>query len=102
MPFPPHPRIPFMQHRPEFPSVSDLPQLSPADAERVLAALRVLVENDLMDVYSSSGSNDTRWNVWSNIRWCRIPLQQWAAEWLATQEPEGSVIVQSPISKEAR
>lgn len=85
------PPIPFMQHRPEFPSAADLPNLSPDDAQRALAVLRTLVANDLADVYSSAGSHDTRWNVWSNIRWCRIPLQEWAAEWLTSQDgPEGS------------
>ena len=76
------PFIPQQQKRPEFPSVADLPNLSPEDAQRALAALRVLVKSELMDVYSSAGSNDTRWNIWSNIRWCRIPLQQWAVEWI--------------------
>ncbi len=84
MPFPRIPGIPFMQRRPEFPSIAALPNLSPEDAARALAALRVLVEHELMDVYSSAGSNDTRWNVWSNIRWCRIPLQEWCAEWLTS------------------
>jgi hypothetical protein len=81
-----------MQHRPEFPSVADLSNLAPADAERALSALRVLVKSELVDVYSSAGSDDTRWIVWSNIRWCRIPLQQWAAEWVKTWHetpPEG-------------
>jgi hypothetical protein len=78
------PRIPFMQHRPEFPSTDDLCNLSLDDARAALAALRVLVDNDLMDVYSSAGSNDEKWNCWSNIRWCRIPLQEWAAEWIRT------------------
>ena len=90
------PRIPFMHHRPEFPSVADLPTLAPEDAQRVLDALRKLEQAELVDVYSSSGSDDTKWNVWSNIRWCRIPLPEWAAEWLATQESD------SPDSKEAR
>jgi hypothetical protein len=84
MSFPRIPGIPMMQHRPEFPSVADLPNLSPEDAQRALAALRVLEREELMDVYSSAGSNDTRWNVWSNIRWCRIPLPEWAAEWVKT------------------
>lgn len=85
MPFPPH--IPFMQHRPEFPSVADLPNLSQEDARRALAVLRTLVESDLADVYSSAGSFDTRWNVWSNIRWCRIPLQEWAADLMEYPTP---------------
>jgi hypothetical protein len=75
--------------RPEFPNVADLPNLAPADAERALAALRALVTAELADVYSSAGSDDTRWNVWTNVRWCRIPLRQWVAEWLASQEPDG-------------
>ncbi len=82
MPFPRIPGIPHMQHRPEFPSTDDLCNLSIDDARRALAALRVLVDHELVDVYSSAGSNDTRWNVWSNIRWCRIPLPEWAAEWV--------------------
>ncbi len=86
------PRIPFMQHRPEFPLVADLPNLAPEDAQRALDALRTLVRAELVDVYSSAGSNDTRWNVWSNIQWRRIPLPEWAAQWLADQDttpPDG-------------
>jgi hypothetical protein len=77
------PRIRFMQHRPEFPGVADLPNLTPDDAQRALNALRRLERAALVDVYSSAGSNDTRWNVWSNIQWRRIPLQEWATQWLA-------------------
>jgi hypothetical protein len=77
------PRIPFMQHRPEFPSVADLPNLAPEDAQQALDALRELERAEVMDVYSSAGSNDTRWNVWSNIQWRRVPLQEWAAQWIA-------------------
>jgi hypothetical protein len=73
-----------MQHRPEFPSVADLPNLAPEDAQLALDALRKLERAEVVDVYSSAGSNDTRWNVWSNIRWCRILLQEWAAEWIQT------------------
>ena len=75
--------------RPTFPNVADLLNLAPADAERALAALRALVTAELADVYSSAGSDDTRWNVWLNVTWRRVPLRQWAAEWLVSQEPEG-------------
>ena len=80
------PRIPFMQHRPEFPGVTDLPNLSRDDAQRALEALRRLERAELADVYSSAGSNDTRWNVWINLSWRRVPLQEWAAQWLAEQD----------------
>ena len=84
MPFPRIriPGIPTQQKRPEFPSTDDLCNLSLDDAKRALAALRVLVDADLADVYSSAGSDDTRWNVWSNIQWKRTPLPEWAAQWV--------------------
>jgi hypothetical protein len=79
-----------MQQRPEFPSVADLPNLAQEDAWHALAVLRTLVESGLADVYSSAGSNDARWNVWSNIRWCRIPLREWAADLMQhLTPPEG-------------
>ena len=73
-----------MQRRPEFPSVADLPNLSREDAQRALAALRILVDAELAGVYSSAGSYDTRWNVWLNLTWRRVPLQEWAADWIET------------------
>ena len=94
------PRIPFMQHRPEFPSVADLPNLSPADAEWALTALRALVKAELADVYSSAGSQDTRWNVWLNVTWRRVPLGEWAAQWIA--ERDTLMASESGESKEAR
>jgi len=75
-----------MQHRPVFPSVADLPNLAPDDAEHALGALRKLERAEVVDVYASAGSNDTRWNVWSNIQWRRIPLQEWETQWLADQD----------------
>jgi hypothetical protein len=91
MPFPLRiPRIPFMQQRPEFPSVADLPNLSPADATRALAALRCLVDAEQADVYSSAGSHDTRWNVWDNAAWRRVPLGEWATQWLAEHDGDST------------
>lgn len=68
--------------RPEFPSVGDLPNLSKEDAEQALTALRVLVKHELADVYTSAGSHDTRWNVWLELTRRRVPLQEWAAQWI--------------------
>jgi hypothetical protein len=85
MPFPPH--IPFTQHRPEFPSVADLPNLAQEDAWHALAVLRTLVESGLADVYSSAGSNNARWNVWLNLSWRRVPLQEWAADLMEHPTP---------------
>lgn len=88
-------RLPFPRKtppRPTFPSMADLPNMAPADAERALAALRALVTAELADVYSSAGSDDTRWNVWLNITWRRVPLREWASEWVKTwhsDPPEG-------------
>ena len=81
MPFPFPPKQP---KRPEFPSTDDLCNLSLDDARLALDALRVLVKLELVDVYSSAGSNDTRWNVWSNVTRKRTPLPEWAAAWLET------------------
>ena len=72
------------QPRPEFPSTDDLCNLSLDDARLALAALRVLVDCELADVYSSAGSNDTRWNVWLNVTKKRTPLPEWAAAWVET------------------
>lgn len=73
-----------MARRPSFPTHEHLTHLSRDDAERALSALRVLVKHDLADVYSSAGSNDTRWNVWMHLTRRRIPLAEWATQWLAT------------------
>lgn len=72
--------------RPTFPDYRNLTNLSRDDEERALAALRTLVDADLATVYTAAGSNDTRWNVWSETQRRRIPLAQWAAEWLAAQD----------------
>lgn len=70
--------------RPDFPSTDDLCNLSLDDAQLALDALRILVKMELADVYTSAGSNDTRWNVWLNITGRRVPLPEWAAEWCET------------------
>ncbi len=70
--------------RPTFPTHKDLCNLSRDDAETALAALRVLVARELASVYTSAGSNDTRWNVWMELTRRRIPLQEWAAQWIET------------------
>ncbi len=70
--------------RPTFPTHKDLTHLSRDDAERALSALRVLVKRELATVYTSAGSNDTRWQVWMELSRKRVPLQQWASDWLAT------------------
>lgn len=87
MPFPPRiTGISMMQHRPQFPSVADLPNLSPADAEQALSALRALVQAELADVYTAAGSHDTCWNVWLNVTWRRVPLGEWAAQWITERD----------------
>ncbi|MGH7484425.1 MAG: hypothetical protein ACREMY_02330 [bacterium] len=85
------PRIPFLQKRPEFPSTDDLCNLPLDDARRALAALRVLVDAELADVYTAAGNNDTRWNVWLAISRRRVPLPQWAAQWVEAwyRNPDG-------------
>ncbi len=70
--------------RPTFPSHKDLTNLSRDDAETALAALRVLVARELASVYTSAGSNETRWNVWMELTRRRIPLAEWATTWLET------------------
>ena len=69
-----------------FPTADDLCNLSLDDANDALAALRVLAEYDLVTVYSPAGSNNTRWNVWSNLQWRRIELADWAAQWCAYRD----------------
>ena len=82
MPFPRH--IPRLHKRPEFPSTDDLCNLSHDDAVLALAALRVLVDAELIDVYTSAGSHDTRWNCWLTLTRKRVPLPEWAAQWIET------------------
>ena len=78
--------MPQSPHRPTFPTHKDLCNLSRDEAERALVVLRELVASDLASVYTSAGSNDTRWNVWSEITRQRVPLPEWAAD-LLTQRP---------------
>lgn len=73
-----------MARRPSFPTHEHLTHLSRDDAERALSALRVLVKYELADVYTSAGSHDRDWMVWSNIRWRRFTLAEWCAEWLTS------------------
>ena len=73
-----------MARRPRFPSHESLTHLSRDDAERALSALRVLCKHELLEVYTSAGSHDRDWQVWSNVRQVRIPLAEWATQWLAT------------------
>ncbi len=76
-----------MPHRQLFPGVENLPTLSIADAERVLAALRALVAAELVDVYPVAGSLPTRWYVWRETTQERVPLPEWANAWLAHHPP---------------
>lgn len=78
--------IPGMQRRPEFPSTDDLCNLSLDDARAALVALRALIDAELADVYSSAGSHDTRWNVWLTISRRRVPLPEWAAQWITERD----------------
>ena len=69
-----------------FPTADDLCNLSLDDANDALVALRVLAESDLVTVYTSAGSNGTRWQVWSNLQWRRFPLADWASRWCAYRD----------------
>ena len=70
--------------RPTFPDHRNLTNLSRDEAELALAALRVLVKHELVKVYTGAGSHDTRWYVWLELSRRRVPLQDWASEWIAT------------------
>ena len=77
-----------MKPRPTFPSTDDLCNLSLDDARAALSALKFLVESDLANVYTSAGSHDTRWQVWSEMQRRRIPLADWAARWVEIRNQE--------------
>lgn len=73
--------------RPTFPTHKDLCNLSRDEAERALTVLRTLVASELASVYTSAGSNDIRWQVWSEITRQRVTLQEWAAALFAQCPP---------------
>lgn len=76
-----------MSQRPTFPTHENLTHLSRDDAERALSALRVLVKHELATVYTGAGSHDLRWYVWLELTRRRVPLPEWAAEWVKTFYP---------------
>lgn len=79
-----------MPRRPTFPTASDLPHLTPAEARAALEQLRRICKRGAAEVYTAAGSHDTRWNVWLPRTNQRIELQRWASEWLVTWRKPGS------------
>ena len=60
----------------------DLPSIPPAEAERAIEALRRMTTIAIASVYTSAGSNHTRWQVWLDITRRHLTLAEWADEWL--------------------
>lgn len=80
----------------EFPTVADLPNLSPQDATAAIGALRALVDADLASVYHPLAS--PAFNVWLNdmldastgFHGVSMTLADWAQSWIATPPSGGA------------